>query len=56
MEVVDADQLIWYYITKMNDYYLEGKFAQLRRVISAYTKLVDDPQLSEESFNLGVRN
>jgi tetratricopeptide (TPR) repeat protein len=54
MEVVDVNQLIWYYLTKMNDYYLEGKFAQLRRVISAYTKLVVDPQVSEESFKLTV--
>jgi hypothetical protein len=35
MVITDHDQMIWYYYTKLTDYYLEGKIPQFKRVFYA---------------------
>ncbi|WP_131004233.1 hypothetical protein [Hansschlegelia quercus] len=38
MEITSGDHMIWYYLTKLTDYYLQGRKPQLQRVWNALTE------------------
>lgn len=48
MEVTVKGQLLWYYMTKLSDYYLYGKKGQFDRVWQACSKLHPDISFSEQ--------
>jgi hypothetical protein len=45
MMIQDQEHMVWYYYTKLHDYYYAGKPAQLRKVWRALQKLVDGDRI-----------
>ena len=48
MQVTVKGQMLWYYMTKLSDYYLYGKKPQLERVWQAYSKIQPETCFAEK--------